>query len=345
MSENTALIVDDSRVARITLKKLLVAQGFEIIEYGSGEEAISYLASASTLPDIIFMDVMMEGMDGLTATRQIKADVKFADTPVVICTGNDTEADIENALATGAVAVLAKPPQEEQLLSVLEAVKAAKIVAPIESPVTEAQVVEVDEQAIASGVAALIRDELIAVAQQSAREMAEDISRQVAAESASENAKAIIDAAVPEIQQQVNSAAALSVEESVTQLSKTTANEALTKHANTVLSREFDELHLKEKVSKLIEAQGSDWLAQQQKTVSDVVVAKVESQVDTYLQEKLPPLVGPIVHAAVAEALAEAGDNKQQFEILNKQISNTKTLAIGLGVVAIAVAVVTGFVL
>jgi CheY-like chemotaxis protein len=117
--QRTALLVDDSRVARMTLKKLLMAHDFDVTEVGSGEEAISYLQTASVLPQIIFMDVMMDGIDGLTATRQIKSDFRLSGIPVVICTGNDSETDIENALSTGAMGVLSKPPAEAALADIL----------------------------------------------------------------------------------------------------------------------------------------------------------------------------------------------------------------------------------
>jgi CheY-like chemotaxis protein len=117
--QRTALLVDDSRVARMTLKKLLMAHDFDVTEVGSGEEAINYLQTVSVLPQIIFMDVMMDGIDGLTATRQIKSDFRLSGIPVVICTGNDSETDIENALSTGAMGVLSKPPAEAALADIL----------------------------------------------------------------------------------------------------------------------------------------------------------------------------------------------------------------------------------
>jgi CheY-like chemotaxis protein len=54
------------------------------------------------------MDVMM---DGLQATKQLKGDPKFNNIPIVICTGNETALDNENALVAGAISVLSQPDQ------------------------------------------------------------------------------------------------------------------------------------------------------------------------------------------------------------------------------------------
>jgi len=121
--QRTAIVVDDSRVARMTLKKLLVAADFNVTEFGSGEEVIEYLQSASSeSPDIIFMDVMMGGMDGLTATKKIKEDPKLKAIPVIMCTGNDTQDDHDKAVEAGAVTALSKPPESKALATVLDAI-------------------------------------------------------------------------------------------------------------------------------------------------------------------------------------------------------------------------------
>ncbi|WP_156490632.1 response regulator, partial [Oleiphilus sp. HI0086] len=60
MAVNTALVVDDSKSARIMLSRLVQKNGLEVNMVESGEEALSYLES-SPLPDLIFMDHMMPG--------------------------------------------------------------------------------------------------------------------------------------------------------------------------------------------------------------------------------------------------------------------------------------------
>jgi CheY-like chemotaxis protein len=113
--QRQALVVDDSRVARLTLSKLLAPYNLDIVQIASGEEAISYLNSDNVNPDVIFMDVTMQGLDGLETTKKIKENEALSAIPVVMCTGHDTQLDNNNAMAAGAIAALTKPPQRKML--------------------------------------------------------------------------------------------------------------------------------------------------------------------------------------------------------------------------------------
>lgn len=117
--QRQALVVDDSRVARLTLSKLLAPYDLDIVQIASGEEALSYLNASSENPDIIFMDVTMQGLDGLETTKKIKENEALSAIPVVMCTGHDTQGDQDNALAVGAIAALTKPPQREILAEIM----------------------------------------------------------------------------------------------------------------------------------------------------------------------------------------------------------------------------------
>ncbi len=119
----TALLVDDSKSARFVLGKLLQRHDFEVEIVDSAEAALSFLQSQR--PDAIFMDHMMPGMDGLSATSAIKNNPQTSHIPVVMCTSNDGEQYLEEARSHGALATLQKPPvgdQLEEVLTVLESV-------------------------------------------------------------------------------------------------------------------------------------------------------------------------------------------------------------------------------
>lgn len=83
MAIKTALVVDDSKSARFSLKKLLQQQGIKTDFAESAGDALNYLSTNT--PDIIFMDHLMPGMDGFEATKAIKSNPDTRDIPVIMC--------------------------------------------------------------------------------------------------------------------------------------------------------------------------------------------------------------------------------------------------------------------
>lgn len=118
MGSKRALIVDDSRSARIILKRRLLEYGVAVDEAASAEQAIELLRD--NLPDAIFMDHMMPGMDGLQAVSMIKKDPRTAAIPVMMYTSKDGgEAYLELARSLGAIGVLPKELKNVDLTAVL----------------------------------------------------------------------------------------------------------------------------------------------------------------------------------------------------------------------------------
>jgi len=112
-----ALVVDDSKSARFSLKKLLQKQGIKSDFAESAGDALNYLESHK--PDVIFMDHLMPGMDGFEATKAIKANPNTKSIPVIMCTSKEGSEYAEQAMATGAVAILPKPAPSATLTAVL----------------------------------------------------------------------------------------------------------------------------------------------------------------------------------------------------------------------------------
>ncbi len=115
---HTALVVDDSRTARFMLGKILQRLGVVTATANSAEEALEYLSGH--VPDAIFIDHVMPGIDGLHATQQIKADPRFLDVPIVIFTAKEGDEYIARAKAHGAHSVLTKPPTDEYVQGLLD---------------------------------------------------------------------------------------------------------------------------------------------------------------------------------------------------------------------------------
>ncbi len=118
MSAKRALIVDDSRSARVFLSRILERYDLQVDGAGSAEEAIEYLHKQH--PDVIFMDHLMPGMDGFQALSAIKNDPRTAAIPVMMYTSQEGALYLEQARALGAVGVLPKQTRPGDVSRALE---------------------------------------------------------------------------------------------------------------------------------------------------------------------------------------------------------------------------------
>ena len=134
MNIKKALVVDDSKVAHLTLRKLLLERGIEVDWVGSGEDCAKYLETKT--PDIVFMDVMMPGMDGFETTRAITGLHPKDSAPIIMCSANATEEDKRDARESGAVGFLSKPYTPAQLDEVLRMVSEGTAAIAIEEPIS-----------------------------------------------------------------------------------------------------------------------------------------------------------------------------------------------------------------
>jgi CheY-like chemotaxis protein len=117
MANRLALIVDDSKTARVTLKRMLEKQGLEVATLESAPEALDYLVNTS--PDVIFMDHMMPDMDGFEAVEAIKNNPDTSSIPVMMYTSKGGDLYVSQARALGAVGILPKQVQPAALFEVL----------------------------------------------------------------------------------------------------------------------------------------------------------------------------------------------------------------------------------
>ena len=115
------LVVDDSPTERLALTELLTREGYQVLTAENGEQALA-LARAE-LPDLVLMDVVMPGMNGYQATRQLHRDAATRHIPVIICTTKGQEADRAWGLRQGAVAYLVKPIDETALRAAIRSLE------------------------------------------------------------------------------------------------------------------------------------------------------------------------------------------------------------------------------
>jgi len=117
MSRKRALIVDDSKSARVILSRMLEKYDIDVDMAESAEQSIDYLKE--NRPDAIFMDHLMPGMDGLEAVQAIKANPETATIPIMMYTSQEGEVYLGQARALGAMGVLPKQVRPVDVSKVL----------------------------------------------------------------------------------------------------------------------------------------------------------------------------------------------------------------------------------
>lgn len=106
-SQHTILIVEDNPTNLELAKDLLEASGFVVLSANEAEQGLRLASQA--LPDLILMDISLPGMDGLSATRELKQNPSIRHIPVVALTAHAMRGDEQNAMEAGCVGYLTKP--------------------------------------------------------------------------------------------------------------------------------------------------------------------------------------------------------------------------------------------
>jgi twitching motility two-component system response regulator PilH len=114
------LIVDDSPTETHILTQMLDKNGYQVVTAESGESGVE--VAKKELPDLVLMHVVMPGINGFQATRQLKKETTTAHIPVVIVTTKDQETDKIWGMRQGAKDYLTKPVQEESLINTIQAI-------------------------------------------------------------------------------------------------------------------------------------------------------------------------------------------------------------------------------
>lgn len=112
---NTILIVDDSPTEIHVMKGILSKHGYNILVAENGEAGVE--EAKNSRPDLILMDVVMPGLNGFQATRQLNRDPDTADIPVILVTTKDQETDRAWGLRQGAREYVVKPVSADELLN------------------------------------------------------------------------------------------------------------------------------------------------------------------------------------------------------------------------------------
>jgi DNA-binding response OmpR family regulator len=114
------MLVDDDPSIRTLLKAALEKNGYETVMFGSGEEALNSLETFLT--DVIILDIILPGIDGLEVLKRIRSHPDRRNIPVIILTTKDSEVETVLGLEMGADDYLSKPVRYYELISRLKKV-------------------------------------------------------------------------------------------------------------------------------------------------------------------------------------------------------------------------------
>lgn len=118
MPAATILYVEDNPENRLLVRRVLMAEDYDVIEAGNAAEAMETLHHHH--PDLILMDINMPEVDGYTLTMRIKALPDFQNVPILALTANVMRGDREKSLEAGCDGYIQKPIDIDTIVSNIE---------------------------------------------------------------------------------------------------------------------------------------------------------------------------------------------------------------------------------
>ena len=146
MSVARLLVVEDDDDLREVLVESLRREGYEVLTAADGERALEVVDQEQ--PDLVCLDVMMPGLDGIEVCRRLRADPRFEDLPILMLTAKADEADAVLGLGVGADDYVTKPARPKELQARVRALLRRKMAAGKSTArnVVVAAGIEVDEE-------------------------------------------------------------------------------------------------------------------------------------------------------------------------------------------------------
>jgi len=118
MTVRKVLCVDDSAAELDMIRKIVLGAKLDVVTATNGKDAIQ--SARSEKPDLIFLDIVMAGMDGFAVMRELQKDPATKEIPVVFVSSKSQKADQAWAKMQGAKGFLPKPVSEEAILEELK---------------------------------------------------------------------------------------------------------------------------------------------------------------------------------------------------------------------------------
>ena len=108
------LAVDDNRMNRLKLVRMLEKEGYDVSQAEGGREALTMLRS--NVFDLVLLDILMPDVDGFQVLREMKQDAALREIPVIVVTAVEEMNSVNKCLELGAVSYVAKPVDAELLI-------------------------------------------------------------------------------------------------------------------------------------------------------------------------------------------------------------------------------------
>jgi len=149
MNKKTILIVEDEEDIQQLVGFNLIKAGFQVEYADSGEQGLEKIARQH--PDLILLDLMLPGMDGMEVSRVLRSDNKTAEIPIIMLTAKGEESDIIDGLEVGADDYITKPFSPKILVSRVKAVLRRKVKSVIPEPQERGSVIKTESIVINPG--------------------------------------------------------------------------------------------------------------------------------------------------------------------------------------------------
>jgi two-component system alkaline phosphatase synthesis response regulator PhoP len=120
MVSHSVLVVEDEEDIRELVSYNLLRQGYQVAGVATGEEALETIQAKP--PDVVLLDLMLPGVDGLTVCQKLKSNLKTCSIPVIMLTAKGEETDIVKGLNMGADDYVTKPFSPKVLIARVQAV-------------------------------------------------------------------------------------------------------------------------------------------------------------------------------------------------------------------------------
>lgn len=314
MDTRRALIVDDSKLVCFKLGKMLEEKGISSHAVNSGEEALTYL-KANPIPDVVFVDIMMPGMDGYQTVEAIRGQPALVQLPVIMCSSNDTDEDRAQAKRRGANGFLPKPPSPDHLAQILSSLSSISLESAAATPVSTPAPTSSGDN-ITPEVVSRLTQEAIEAAERAVNTRLEDLTQRLGLE-VEETARRVAGTLAIETSRSVAQRAAT---ETATQIATQIAAQTVTENLQKVAAQSAGEV-ARTMITELV----PNLVLERMRAVATTTMPTIAEQTIQEATERLVPMILREMAATASETALRTALPKVETELAARLRENLHT--------------------